>query len=326
MTGLTLTDIEKAHERIAHKIVQTPIVHSEQLDRLLGVRLVFKAEVLQTTGAFKYRGATHFLSRLTAEQRERGIVAFSSGNHAQAVAAAAADIGITAKIVMPADAPAIKIAGTRAWGAEIILYNRQTESREAIAAAIAEADSRTVVPPFDHPWTMAGQGTAGLEFARQLADRGMVLDSLLIPCSGGGLTAGVSTAFKSLSPSTRIYGVEPEGYDDTRQSLAAGEVTAIAPQQATLCDSLALTQPGYQTLPVLQANLAGVLVVDDKVTTRAVQLVFQHLKLVAEPGGAIGLGAVLKDPGRFADQTVGIILSGGNVDPALFAQLLTTSA
>ncbi|MDX2084659.1 MAG: threonine/serine dehydratase [Candidatus Melainabacteria bacterium] len=319
---VSMAGVEETARMIAPEVVRTPVLRSPRLNDILGLSLWFKAETLQVAGAFKYRGACSFLMRLSAEQRNRGVVAFSSGNHAQAVAAAANRFGVSAKIVMPSDAPAIKLEGTRAWGADVITYNRMTESREAIAGEIARQEGRTLIPPFDHPWTILGQATAGLEFYQQLAAQQVLLDVLLIPCSGGGLTAGVSTVFRAHSPQTQLWAVEPHGYDDTAQSLATGRRVSIQPpSQPTLCDSLALTEPGHLTLAMNQHLLNGVQTASDASVLTAMRLIGQHLKLLVEPGGAIGLAAVLEHPARFtAGQQVGMVLSGANVDPHVWAR------
>lgn len=317
-------DLEAAAKRIAPHALQTPVLESARLNTLLGRRVLFKAECLQKTGAFKYRGACNFLLQLDTAAKARGVVTFSSGNHAQAIAAAAHLFGISATIVMPEDAPRIKIENTRFYGATVVLYNRVTESREAIAHALAEEKGLTLVPPFDHPWTIAGQGTTGLEFAQQVADLATSLDALLIPCSGGGLTAGCALAFETLSPATQIFCVEPEGFDDTRQSLATDKRVAIElPQHHTDCDALMVPQPGELTFALNQRLLRGGWVANDTQIHQAMRLLMEHLKLVVEPGGAIGLAALLANKSLDKrGETVGIVLSGGNVDPDLLRRVL----
>jgi threonine dehydratase len=327
MTGenatVTLADIEAAAERIKGVAVETPLLESPALNARLGLRILMKAETLQRVGAFKFRGAYNRLVQLTADERKAGVVAFSSGNHAQGVALAAQLLGITALIVMPADAPALKIANTRGYGAEVRLYDRLTESREKIAAAIAAERGAVVVPAFDDPRIIAGQGTAGLEMVRQARALGAELDVAITPTSGGGLLSGASTAIKALSPATVIYGVEPAGYDDTLTSLRAGKRTAMTPTFRTLCDALETPCPGELTFPILQANVADVAVVTDAEVAEAMRVAFSMLKLVVEPGGVVGLAALLA--GKIAAKpgaTVGLVLSGGNVDPELFARVL----
>lgn len=322
---LTLADIQSAAETIKPYVVRTPLLESEVINDLLCARILFKAENLQKTGAFKYRGATHFLSKMTPEARSKGVVAYSSGNHAQALAAAARLFKTTATIVMPTDAPEIKISGTRYYGANLVLYNRHTENREALAQRIADETGATMIPPFDHHWIMAGQGTVGIELFSQLDSAGASPERVYIPCSGGGLLAGTGTAMKALCPEIQIWGIEPTGFDDTLLSLKAGRVQSITPKTSTLCDALALTRPGQHTFAVNQRLLTGIQVVSDNFVKQAIRLLFEHLKLVVEPGGAIGLAALLQNPEESRGQTIAIILSGGNVDPAIFSQILTGS-
>ena len=321
--AISFADIEAAAERLAGHAVETPLLESNALNERLGVRVLIKPETLQRVGAFKFRGAYNRLVQLNAAERARGVVAFSSGNHAQGVALAARLLGMPALIVMPSDAPAMKIANTRGYGAEVKLYDRLTESREKIAAAITAERGAVLVPAFDDPHIMAGQGTAGLELVRQASARGAELDVAIAPCSGGGLLSGVATAVKALSPATAVYGVEPAGYDDTRTSLQAGRRTPMTPTHRTLCDALETPCPGELTFPILQATVADVAVVTDAEVAEAMRLAFSMLKLVVEPGGCVGLAALLT--GKITPktgQTVGLVLSGGNVDPELFARIL----
>jgi threonine dehydratase len=321
--AVDLADIEAAAARIAGVAVETPLIESPALNERLGLRVLIKAETLQRVGAFKFRGAYNRLVQLTPEEKTCGVVAFSSGNHAQGVALAAKLLGVPATIVMPSDAPALKIANTKGYGAEVRLYDRLTESREKIAAAIAEERGAVVVPAFDDPHIIAGQGTAGLELVRQARARGAELDVVITPTSGGGLLSGVSTAVKALSPAAKLYGVEPAGYDDTLQSLRAGQRTPMTPTFRTLCDALETPCPGELTFPILQANVTDVAVVTDAEVAEALRYAFSTLKLVVEPGGSVGLAALLA--GKIAPKpgaTVGLVLSGGNVDPELFAKIL----
>lgn len=322
-TRLQLSDIQEAHERIKPWLQATPLVESSVLNEQLQARILFKPEMLQKTGSFKYRGAMHFLSRLSPEEKQRGVIAYSSGNHAQGVAAAARQFNSPAVIVMPEDAPAIKIQNTRYYGAEIVFYDRQKDNREEIANTLATKRGLTLIPPYDHPWTMAGQGTVALELLAEAQSKDITLDQLLIPCSGGGLTAGCVIASKALSPRTKVYAVEPSGYNDTALSLQAGYPMSITPLPNPLCDALALQTPGKITFPVNQALLDGVCVVDDADVIRSIQLIFTHLKLVTEPGGAVGLAALLaKKSTEIQGQTIGVILSGGNSDPEQFQAFL----
>ncbi|MBU1378901.1 MAG: threonine/serine dehydratase [Alphaproteobacteria bacterium] len=321
--AVSLADIEAAAARIEGVAVETPLLESAALNERMGLRVLIKPETLQRVGAFKFRGAYNRLVQLTEAERKRGVVAFSSGNHAQGVALAARLLGIPALIVMPADAPKVKADATAGYGAEVKFYDRLTESREKIAAAIAAERGALVVPAFDDPHIIAGQGTAGLEMVRQARARGAELGCVVVPCSGGGLLAGVATAVKALSPDTVMVGVEPAGYDDTRTSLAAGVRTPLTPTHRTLCDALESPCPGELTFPILQATVSDIAVVTDAEVAEAMRYAFSVLKLVVEPGGSAALAALLA--GKVATRgakTVGLVLSGGNVDPDQFAQVL----
>ena len=321
--SVTFADIEAAAGRLAGHAVETSLIESPALNDRLGRRVLIKPETLQRVGAFKFRGAFNRLSQLSADERTRGVVAFSSGNHAQGVALAARLLGMPALIVMPSDAPSVKVEATRSYGAEIRLYDRMTESREAIAAAIAAKRGAVIVPAFDDPHIIAGQGTAGLELVRQARARGAELAAVLTPVGGGGLIAGVSTAVKALSPETKIFGVEPAGYDDTLRSLRAGERIGVKPAFRTLCDALESPAPGEITFPMVQKNVSDIAAVDDAEVAEAVRYAAATLKLVVEPGGAAGLAALLA--GKFAnlpDGPAGLVLSGGNIDPDLLARIL----
>ena len=317
-----IAGIRAAALKLAGRVVNTPLLESPLLNEQLGVRVLFKAECLQTTGSFKLRGATHKLLGLDTEQLRRGVVAYSSGNHAQGVAAAARASGISAKIVIPKDAPALKIANTRAYGAEVLLYDRYTESREAIGQAIAETEGRTLVPPYDDPAVIVGQGTVGLEVAETLAERGVQADALFCPCGGGGLMAGVATAMRALSPLTALYAVEPEGFDDTARSLVSGQRETNPVQGGSICDSIVTPQPGGITFPINQQHRVVGEVVSEAAVIAAMQWVFGYLKLVVEPGGVVGLAAVLAARQQLIGRTVVVILSGGNVDPEHFSAYL----
>jgi threonine dehydratase len=260
---------------------------------------------------------------LSALERKRGVVAFSSGNHAQAVAHCGALLGTPATIVMPADAPAIKIANTRGYGAEVVLYDRYTEDREAIGRELAAKRGLTLVPPFDDFQVMAGQGTAGLEIALDLAEMGASLDRAFVCCSGGGLVAGMATALKAAFPAAQIFAVEPDGFDDTGRSLTAGERLSNPKGGRSICDALLVDRPGVLTFPVNRALLSGAISVSDNAVRTAMRFAFEHMKLVVEPGGAAALAAILSGDASLKGQTVAVILSGGNVDPAQFAQILT---
>jgi len=322
--AVSMADIEAAATRLKGVAVETPLVESPALNDRLGLRVLMKLETLQRVGAFKFRGAYNRLVQLNDAERKRGVVAFSSGNHAQGVALAAKLLGIPALIVMPADAPKVKAEATKGYGAEVKFYDRLTESREKIAAAIAAERGAVVVPAFDDPHIIAGQGTAGLELVRQAQARGVeTLDVVIAPCSGGGLLAGVATAVKALSPGTALIGVEPAGYDDTLKSLQAGQRTPMTPTHRTLCDALETPCPGELTFPILQKHVADVAVVTDAEVAEAVRYAFSVLKLVVEPGGSAGLAALLAGKvNTFGGRTVAVVLSGGNVDPDQFGQIL----
>lgn len=319
---VTLVDVEAAAQRLTGVAVETPLIENPALNDRLGARVLIKPESLQRVGAFKFRGAYNRLVQLSADERRRGVVAFSSGNHAQGVALAAQLLGLPAVIVMPSDAPAVKIEATRGYGAEVRLYDRLTESREAIAAAIAAERGAVVVPAFDDPHIIAGQGTVGLELVQQAEARGARIDLALAPVSGGGLLAGVSLALRAREPEAEIWGVEPAGFEDLRLSLEAGQRVTIKPSGRSLCDALESPFPGELTFPILAHNLAGAVAVTDAEVAEAMRYAFSTLKLVVEPGGAAGLAALLAGKVPAAGRTVGLVLSGGNVDPALFASVI----
>ena len=321
--SVTLADIEAAAARLAGHAVETPLIESPALNERLGRRVLIKPETLQRVGAFKFRGAYNRLAQLSPEEAKRGVVAYSSGNHAQGVALAARLLGVPAMILMPSDAPAVKIEATRGYGAEVKLYDRLTESREALGAGVAAERGVVIVPSFDDPDIIAGQGTIGLELVRQIAALGAELDVVVAPIGGGGLMAGLSTAVKALSPSTAIVGVEPEGFDDTLRSLQKGERINIKPTTRSLCDALESPAPGELTFPVLQKTVADIAVVSDAEVAEAMRYAFAVLKLVVEPGGAVGLAALLAGKVKtWGEGVTGLVLSGGNVDPELFARVL----
>jgi threonine dehydratase len=321
--SVTFADIEAAAARIKGHAVETPLIESPALNDRLGLRVLIKPETLQRVGAFKFRGAYNRLVQLNADERKRGVVAFSSGNHAQGVALAAKLLGMPALIVMPSDAPAIKVANTRGYGAEIKLYDRLTENREAIAAAVSAERGAVVVPAFDDPHIIAGQGTVGLELMRQAEALGALPDVVIAPVGGGGLMAGTATAVKALSPRTAMVGVEPEAFDDTLRSLQAGERIVTKPTGRSLCDALESPAPGELTFPVLMKTIADIALVSDAEVAEAMRYAFSTLKLVVEPGGSVGLAALLAGKVKlFGGKTVGLVLSGGNVDPELFARVV----
>ena len=321
--SVTLADIQAAAGRIKGHAVETPLLESPALNDRLGARILMKPETLQRVGAFKFRGAYNRLVQLDADQRTRGVVAFSSGNHAQGVALAAQLLGMPAVIVMPADAPAIKVANTRAYGAEVVHYDRMTEDRIAIAGAIARDRGAVVVPAYDDAHIIAGQGTVGLELIQQAKALGTELDMAITPIGGGGLMAGTATAIKSLSPRTLMVGAEPAGYDDALQSLQRGERVTIKPATRSLCDALETPSTGILTFPALQATVSAIAVVSDTEVAEAMRYGFNILKLVVEPGGIVGLAALLAGKVEAIEgRTIGLVLSGGNVDPDLFSRVL----
>lgn len=319
----THADVVEAAKRISRQVVTTPVMTSHALDELAGARLFFKAECLQQTGSFKLRGATNRLLQIPVDKRSAGVVAFSSGNHAQGVARAAKRLDMPALIVMPSDAPQVKVEGVLADGAEIQSYDRDTESREDIAAQIAKERGAMIVPSFDDPMIIAGQGTCGLEFQEQVSAKGETLDHLICCTGGGGLIGGIALAFEGTSPATKIWAAEPEGHDDWTRSLESCEVKSNAPGTRSICDAILTPQPGPITWGVGSRLLNGGCVVTDAQVFEAMRLAFRHLKLVLEPGGAAALAAALFAlPEDAEGQNVGVVLTGGNVDAALFAEVL----
>ena len=318
----THADVRAAAARLAGRVVRTPMLRHPVLDAAVGGTVLVKPEPLQRTGSFKFRGATNAVLRLDAAARAGGVVTHSSGNHGQAIAAACAAEGVRALIAMPADAPAIKVESTRRWGAEILPFDRATTDRETLAARLAAERGGTVIPPFDHPDVIAGQGTLALELFEDAAAAGLTLDALAVCTGGGGLIAGCALAAEGVSPTTRIIAVEPEGWDDTARSLAAGERLANDGRGETLCDSLLSLRPGAITFAINRPRLAGAAVVTPAEVFAAMRFAFDHLKLVVEPGGAVALAAVLAGKVPAAGRTVGVVISGGNVDPAVFARAL----
>lgn len=307
-----------AARQIEGVAVRTPLLESPALNAVVGGRVLMKAETLQRAGAFKFRGAYNRISRLNAEERRRGVVAFSSGNHAQGVAAAAALAGTPAIIVMPSDSPRVKVEGVIGFGGEVRTYDRWTESREVIGAAIAAERGAILVPPFDDPFVIEGQGTAALEMLDQ-ADA--PFDQLLCGASGGGLLAGINLVLAERSPDTQVFVVEPEAFDDTARSLAAGERVSHPQGPPSICDALMAPMPGELTWPI-NRRLAGALTVSDAEAAEAMRFAFRHLKLVIEPGGAVSLAALLSGKAEARNRVTGIVLSGGNVDPALYAEII----
>lgn len=316
--------VADAQRIIAAEATVTPLLESPLLNARLGGRLLVKAENLQRTGSFKFRGAYNRLARLSPAERRAGVVAFSSGNHAQGVAAAARIVGTPAVIVMPADAPAIKVANTRAYGAEVVVYDRARDDREAIGRRIRDERGAVLVPPYDDPYIIAGQGTVGLEIARQAADAGIAVDAVAACASGGGLVAGIALALERTCPGAAVHVCEPAAFDDHVRSLAAGERVANAPGGQSICDALLASTPGEITFPINRRLLRGGIGVNDDEVLRAMGVAFRDLKLVVEPGGAVALAAALSGRLPVAGRTVVVVCSGGNVDPTVFARALST--
>ena len=299
----------------------TPLLTSPELDEIAGGRIFIKPECLQLTGSFKIRGAYNLMSRLSPEQAKRGVVAWSSGNHAQGVAAAGLLLGIRTAIVMPQDAPRIKLENTRRLGGEPILYDRFTGDREAIARKVAAERGAELVPSYDHADIVAGQGTVGLEIMRQCEALGVTPDRVLIPCGGGGLIAGSGVAIRGIRPRTTVHPVEPENFDDTARSLRAGKRLSNDASARSICDALQAPTPGELTFQINREVLGEGLVVSDSEVGEAMRFTFLHLKLVVEPGGAAALAAVLAKKITTEGEVTVVVLSGGNVDPELFARI-----
>jgi threonine dehydratase len=318
----TFEDVAAASRRIAPHAVRTPLIAHPALDAHVGARVLLKAESLQRVGAFKFRGALNAIGMVDRARHPGGVVACSSGNHAQGVAAAARLCGLPSAIVMPADAPALKIARTKAFGGEVVLYDRVNEDRDAIALALCAERQAAMIHPFDDPLVIAGQGTAGLELMDEAQARGLTPDAVLAPCSGGGLVTGVATAVKHAAPATEVFAVEPAGFDDMARSLASGRHERNARMSGSICDALQAPSPGRITFELARRLLAGSLVVTDEEASAAVRFAFHELKLVLEPGGAAALAAVLAGRLPVKGRTVAVVLSGGNVDPALFASII----
>jgi threonine dehydratase len=314
--------IRAAAGRLDGVVRVTPLLWSPGLDALAGRRVWVKAENLQLTGSFKFRGAWAALTALSEAERQTGVLAYSSGNHAQGIAYAAQRLGMPAVIVMPSDAPLAKIDGTRAYGAEVVLYNRATEDRDAIGAAIAGPRGMVVVPPYDHPQVIAGQGTTGLEIAAQARAAGITQADVICCCGGGGLSAGIAMALAADAPGLRLRTAEPAGFDDMARSLATGRAQTNAAKSGSVCDAILTPSPGTLTLPILWRLAGPGLVVTDDEALAAVAAAFRHLRIVLEPGGAVGLAAALFCGDQIAGDQVIAVASGGNVDPGIFAQAL----
>lgn len=318
---LTLADIEQAASRLDGVAVRTPLIENQALNEIAGGRVLLKAECLQRTGSFKIRGAYNLLSQLTPAQAARGVVAWSSGNHAQGVASAARMLGIAAAIVMPEDAPRSKLENTRKLGGEVILYDRYTADREEIARELGKKRGAELVPSYDHVHIIAGQGTVGLEIAEECQSLGDVPEQVLICCGGGGLTSGSAIALKALLPKVQVYAVEPEHFDDTARSFRAGERQRVDANARSICDALQTSMPGEITFGINRSLGVEALLVSDDEVKEAMRFAFRELKLVVEPGGAVALAAILTRKVATTGKTTVAVLSGGNVDADLFASI-----
>jgi threonine dehydratase len=318
----TIDDVRKAAERIAGHAVRTPLLSSPFLDEKVGGRVLLKCENLQRTGSFKFRGAYNALAALPPEARARGVVAVSSGNHAQGVAEAARLFGVSATIVMPADAPTTKRLRTERSGGRVVAYDRLTEDRDVVTARVVADEGGTLIHPFNDRQVMAGQGTIGLEIAADCAAASIRPDAVLVPASGGGLAGGIGLAVRDWSPDTEMVLVEPEGFDDYRRSFAAGHIVANQQSSGSVCDALLVAAPGVIPFSVNTANAASAITVSDEEALAAVAFAFRELKLVVEPGGAVGLAAALAGRVAARGRTLVVVLSGGNIDGPMLARAL----
>lgn len=316
-----VADIRHAAERLRGMIVETPLIESQALNERYGARILFKPDTLQRTGSFKFRGAYNKISGLSEAERGRGLVAFSSGNHAQGVAASAALFGIDALIAMPTDAPAIKVANVKKAGAKVVHFDRFRDDRMAFVKPYLD-EGRVLVPPFDDPAIVAGQGTIGLELVAQAGRLGVALDAVLAPCGGGGLIGGISLAVKDASPQTEVWAVEPENFDDTRRSLAEGRRVPNTPGYNSICDAILTHEPGAITFEINRRTLSGGIAVSDEEVAAAMREAAAYLKLVVEPGGVVGLAAITSGRIDIAGKTVAVVLSGGNVDLDAYAKVM----
>ncbi|MFA9273416.1 MAG: threo-3-hydroxy-L-aspartate ammonia-lyase [Candidatus Aquirickettsiella gammari] len=315
--AFSFDDIQLAHQRITPYIQKTPVLRSATADQLTGAKLSFKCESFQGTGAFKFRGACNALLQFTPEQKARGVVTFSSGNHAQAIAKAAQQFGMRAVIVMPKDAPAIKVAATRGYGGEVVLYDRYTEDREEIGRKLAQDQGLTLIPPYDHPHVMAGQGTSAKELIEEVGE----LDYLFVPLGGGGLLSGCATAAKALNPQCKVIGVEPEAGNDGQRSFRTGSIVHIETPN-TIADGAQTQHLGQHTFPVIQKNVDDVLTVSDTQLVDAMKFFASRMKIMVEPTGCLGAALALDDQLDLKGKRVGIIISGGNIDLTRFATLV----
>ena len=321
---MNIDRIRAAADRLKGHARRTPLLSSPFIDAVAGRRVWIKPECLQHTGSFKFRGAWSAISALAPEIRAKGIIGFSSGNHAQGLALAAARHGVASVIVMPADAPALKIENTRALGAEVVLYDRDTQDRDVIGSALAKERGLTLIRPFDDPNVIAGQGTAGLEIAEQVAEHGVRQADVLVCCGGGGLTSGIALALEADAPGLRVRPVEPEGFDDVARSLRSGGIERNNATSGNICDAIITPQPGKLTFPIMQRLCGPGLVVTEDEALQAMAHAFLRLKVIAEPGGAVALAAAICRRDQIQGEDVVVVISGGNVDPDLFARCLET--
>ena len=321
---MNIDRIRAAADRLRGHARRTPLLSSPFIDAVAGRRVWIKPECLQHTGSFKFRGAWSAISALAPEIRAKGIIGFSSGNHAQGLALAAARHGVASVIVMPADAPALKIENTRALGAEVVLYDRDTQDRDVIGSALAKERGLTLIRPFDDPNVIAGQGTAGLEIAEQVAEHGVRQADVLVCCGGGGLTSGIALALEADAPGLRVRPVEPEGFDDVARSLRSGGIERNNATSGNICDAIITPQPGKLTFPIMQRLCGPGLVVTEDEALQAMAHAFLRLKVIAEPGGAVALAAAICRQDQIEGDDVVVMISGGNVDPDLFARCLET--
>lgn len=317
------SDITAARQRLAGHAVRTPLLENAALNERVGGRVLIKPEVLQRTGSFKFRGAYNRISQIQEKSPGTPIVAFSSGNHAQGVAAAARLHGVDSTIVMPSDAPRAKMDRTRAYGAKVVMYERSDGNRDLIAQKIADETSAAIVPPYDDPGVIAGQGTVGLEILEDCKQHDLDPGAILTPCSGGGLTAGTVLAVQELSPETAVYCVEPEHFDDHARALASGTIVRNEVMSGSVCDALLSPEPGKITFGINGPGLAGGLVVTDTMALEAVAFAARELKLVVEPSGAVGLAALLSGIFQLNGKSVVIVMSGGNIDPDILTRALS---
>ena len=321
--SVNIDDIQAAHQRIRHQVLETPLVESKALSALNNGRVFLKCENLQHTGSFKFRGGSNAVLSLTPEQRQNGVLAYSSGNHAQGVACAAALAGAKATIVMPKDAPAVKIANTRAHGADVVLYDRYNESREEIGSALAAETGAELIKPYDDVRVIAGQGTAGLECAHQAMGRDIQPDAMIVCCGGGGLSAGCGIAMTSVFPNITMYTAEPDDFDDFARSLGSGHRETNAPEAHSFCDAIVTPTPGEITFPLVQNNYQSGLSASDHQVREAIRLLFTHHRVIAEPGGAVAVASLMAHAKSFQGQTVVLMISGGNIDASLLNQIIS---